>query len=43
MQVVESDPDDPFGDKVVQLLDDFKITGINGTREFIQMKNDLNN
>ena len=31
-QVRESDPDDPYGDRVVKLLDDFKISGINGTR-----------
>jgi hypothetical protein len=29
--VRESDPSDPSGNKVVQLLDDFKISGINGT------------
>ncbi|RWS31943.1 SRSF protein kinase 2-like protein, partial [Leptotrombidium deliense] len=29
--VRESDPCDPFGIKVVQLLDDFKISGVNGT------------
>lgn len=29
--VRESDPTDPSGNKVVQLLDDFKISGINGT------------
>ncbi|XP_058229575.1 SRSF protein kinase 1b isoform X1 [Hemibagrus wyckioides] len=26
-----SDPNDPSGEKVVQLLDDFKISGVNGT------------
>ena len=29
--VRESDPEDPFREKSVQLLDDFKIHGINGT------------
>ena len=29
--VRQSDPSDPLGDKVVQLLDDFKIVGVNGT------------
>lgn len=29
--VRQSDPSDPLGDKVVQLLDDFKIAGVNGT------------
>ncbi|XP_054163701.1 SRSF protein kinase 3-like isoform X2 [Oppia nitens] len=29
--VRESDPDDPFGERVVKLLDDFKINGVNGT------------
>ncbi|KAK7878532.1 hypothetical protein WMY93_030368 [Mugilogobius chulae] len=29
--VRNSDPDDPNRDKVVQLLDDFKISGVNGT------------
>ncbi|RWS17324.1 SRSF protein kinase 2-like protein [Dinothrombium tinctorium] len=29
--VRESDPSDSFGSKVVQLLDDFKINGVNGT------------
>ncbi|XP_076344638.1 SRSF protein kinase 3-like isoform X2 [Tachypleus tridentatus] len=29
--VRESDPDDPYREKVVQLLDDFKISGVNGT------------
>lgn len=28
--VRESDPNDPLGDKVVRLLDDFKINGVNG-------------
>jgi hypothetical protein len=30
--VRESDEDDPFREKVVQLLDDFKVSGVNGTR-----------
>ena len=29
--VRESDPVDPFREKCVQLLDDFKIHGVNGT------------
>ncbi|XP_076307907.1 SRSF protein kinase 3-like isoform X2 [Tachypleus tridentatus] len=29
--VRESDPADPYREKVVQLLDDFKISGVNGT------------
>ena len=29
--VRESDPADPFREKCVQLLDDFKIHGVNGT------------
>ena len=32
VQVRESDENDPYRDKTVQLLDDFKISGINGTR-----------
>lgn len=31
-QVRESDPTDPNKDMVVQLIDDFKISGINGIR-----------
>jgi hypothetical protein len=31
-QVRNSDPNDPNGEMVVQLLDDFKISGVNGTR-----------
>ena len=31
-QVRESDEEDPFREKTVQLLDDFKIAGVNGTR-----------
>lgn len=31
-QVRNSDPDDPKREMVVQLLDDFKISGVNGTR-----------
>ncbi len=31
-KVRESDPSDCFREKVVQLLDDFKISGVNGTR-----------
>lgn len=31
-QVRESDPSDPNKDMVVQLIDDFKISGINGIR-----------
>lgn len=27
----EGDPEDPFREKCVQLLDDFKIHGVNGT------------
>ena len=32
LQVRNTDPDDPNRERVVQLLDDFKISGINGTR-----------
>ena len=28
----QSDETDPFREKTVQLLDDFKISGVNGTR-----------
>lgn len=31
-QVRESDENDPHREKAVQLLDDFKISGVNGTR-----------
>jgi len=31
-QVRNTDPSDPSREKVVQLLDDFKISGMNGTR-----------
>ena len=31
MQVRESDEEDPFRARCVQLLDDFKISGVNGT------------
>lgn len=31
-QVRNSDPGDPNREMVVQLLDDFKISGVNGTR-----------
>jgi hypothetical protein len=31
LQVRESDVDDPKREKTVQLLDDFKISGVNGT------------
>ncbi len=31
-QVRNTDPDDPNREMVVQLLDDFKISGVNGTR-----------
>lgn len=31
-QVRNSDPSDPNREMVVQLLDDFKISGVNGTR-----------
>lgn len=33
LQVRESDPEDIFGNKVVQLLDDFRISGVNGNRK----------
>ena len=29
--VTNSDPNDPLGEKVVKLLDDFRVTGVNGT------------
>ena len=32
LQVRESDEGDPFRERTVMLLDDFKISGINGTR-----------
>lgn len=31
-QVRNSDPDDPKREMVVQMVDDFKISGVNGTR-----------
>lgn len=31
-QVREADENDPHREKAVQLLDDFKISGVNGTR-----------
>lgn len=34
-QVRESDPGDPNKDMVVQLIDDFKISGVNGIRILI--------
>lgn len=34
-----SDPDDPNREMVVQLLDDFKISGVNGTRILHQSDN----
>lgn len=41
-QVRNSDPNDPNREMVVQLLDDFKISGVNGTRIFnTQKKNSL--
>ena len=30
--VREADPNDPYREKTVQLLDDFKICGVNGLR-----------
>lgn len=35
-QVRESDPSDPNKDMVVQLIDDFKISGVNGIRILIK-------
>jgi hypothetical protein len=32
LQVREADEIDPFRERTVQLLDDFKISGVNGTR-----------
>lgn len=32
LQVRDSDPSDPFRETVVQLIDDFKISGTNGVR-----------
>lgn len=32
LQVRDTDEEDPFREKTVQLLDDFKISGVNGTR-----------
>lgn len=34
IQVREADKCDPYRLKTVQLLDDFKISGVNGTRNF---------
>ena len=31
LQVRESDEEDPYRERCVQLLDDFKISGVNGT------------
>ncbi len=31
-QVREADENDPFRERNVQLLDDFKVSGVNGTR-----------
>lgn len=36
--VRDSDPDDPYHDRVIQLLDDFKIEGPNGQRKFHTFK-----
>lgn len=33
----DSDVADPFRDKTVRLFDDFKISGVNGTRILIHM------
>lgn len=33
----ESDPSDPNKDMVVQLIDDFKISGVNGIRTLISV------
>ncbi|KAK2151332.1 hypothetical protein LSH36_367g05052 [Paralvinella palmiformis] len=35
--VRESDENDPFREKTVQLLDDFKISGVNGTRILVAL------
>ena len=32
VQVRDSDPSDPYRETVVQLIDDFKISGVNGVR-----------
>ena len=34
-QVRESDPDDPYRSKTVQLLDDFRLPSANGNRIFL--------
>lgn len=38
-QVRESDPGDPNKDMVVQLIDDFKISGVNGIRILFKSEN----
>lgn len=38
LQVRNSDPDDPSKERVVQLLDDFKISGVNGSRILLRNK-----
>lgn len=32
LQVRDSDPSDPYRETIVQLIDDFKISGVNGVR-----------
>lgn len=32
LQVRDSDPNDPKRDSIVQLIDDFRVTGVNGER-----------
>lgn len=32
VQVRDSDPSDPYRETIVQLIDDFKISGVNGVR-----------
>lgn len=32
IQVRDSDPSDPYRETIVQLIDDFKISGVNGVR-----------
>lgn len=32
VQVRDSDPSDPYRETIVQLIDDFKISGVNGIR-----------
>lgn len=38
-QVRDSDPSDPKRETIVQLIDDFRISGVNGVRILQRMRN----